>query len=525
MEPRDGGPDRSVSEPLHARAHGRCGRGFDRANPGSELFRHLPGPAADLRPDRGDRSPRVQPTARLHWPVVVRPFRLFRRRRLYRGLRSRASRPAFDGILSAGRDSRRRGHVGAVRLYLRSPYADLFRHPDLGDFAGDLQPGDEALLGHRRQRWDAGAAPSPVVRGAQLLGPLGFSAVHQFVLLLCAGDIRRLCPLDVGDRAFAVWHGAAGHSRQRGAGAFSRSEDPPVPLDRLSRVGHLHRGRGHPLGAAQRFDDPGRAVLDILGRDRVHRAARRVSQLHRAARRRHRLHLSEDLRGGDDLVLAAVARGGAGHPGAGIADRHRRRDIASRTATAPAESLDVILLKTVDLRKQFGETRACDGLNFVVNKGEFLSLVGSNGAGKTTLVNLISAHLQPDSGQILLEDRDITFTTVTERIKAGILAQGERKLLDVAVAYAPRPRLLFLDEPTSGVSTHEKAQIMDTVSSVVRGGQVTAVVIEHDMDVVFRYSDRIVMMHEGAFLADGTPDEIRANPDVASILLGAPLTA
>jgi len=250
----------------------------------------------------------------------------------------------------------------------------------------------------------------------------------------------------------------------------------------------------------------------------------------------------------------------------------------------------VILLKTVDLRKQFGETRACDGLDFVVNKGEFLSLVGSNGAGKTTLVNLISAHLQPDSGQILLEDRDITYMSVADRIKAGIarsfqivnlfdglsvfdnvalsifsregktvrmaslaehdhevrqealevlgefglsskaevlaggLAQGERKLLDVAVAYALRPRLIFLDEPTSGVSTHDKAQIMDTVSSVVRGGRVTAVVIEHDMDVVFRYSDRIVMMHEGAFLADGTPDEIRANKDVASILLGAPLT-
>src|SRR5262249_13832928 len=79
-------------------------------------------------------------------------------------------------------------------------------------------------------------------------------------------------------------------------------------------------------------------------------------------------------------------------------------------------------------------------------------------------------------------------------VPAGGLAQGERKLLDVAVAYALRPRLLFLDEPTSGVSTHEKAQIMDTVSSVVRSGHVTAVVIEHDMDVVFRYSDRIVMM-------------------------------
>jgi branched-chain amino acid transport system ATP-binding protein len=251
----------------------------------------------------------------------------------------------------------------------------------------------------------------------------------------------------------------------------------------------------------------------------------------------------------------------------------------------------VILLKTVDLRKQFGDTVACDRLNFVVHKGEFLSLVGSNGAGKTSLVNLISAHLKPDSGQILFEDHDITHATVAQRIKAGIarsfqivnlfdglsvfdnvslsifsrqgkalrmaslsqhdhdvrrealevlgqfglagmsslpagaLAQGERKLLDVAIAYALRPKLLFLDEPTSGVSTRDKAQIMDTVSSVVRAGQVTAVVIEHDMDVVFRYSDRIVMMHEGRFLADGTPDEIRANKDVASILLGAPLSA
>jgi branched-chain amino acid transport system ATP-binding protein len=247
----------------------------------------------------------------------------------------------------------------------------------------------------------------------------------------------------------------------------------------------------------------------------------------------------------------------------------------------------VILLKTVDLRKQFGDVRACDGVNFVVHRGEFLSLVGSNGAGKTSLVNLISAHLKPDSGQILFEDRDITFMTVAERIKAGIarsfqlvnlfdglsvfdnvalavfsrdgkathmarlanhdhrvrsetmevldgfgltpkrntvaggLAQGERKLLDVAVAYALRPKLLFLDEPTSGVSTREKAQIMDTVSAVVRAGHVTAVVIEHDMDVVFRYSDRIVMMHEGRFLADGTPDGIRSNKDVVAILLGA----
>jgi branched-chain amino acid transport system ATP-binding protein len=246
----------------------------------------------------------------------------------------------------------------------------------------------------------------------------------------------------------------------------------------------------------------------------------------------------------------------------------------------------MILLRTVDLRKQFGQTRACNGLDFVINRGEFLSLVGSNGAGKTTLVNLISAHLQPDSGQILLEGRDITFTTVAERIAAGIarsfqivnlfdglsafdnvalsvfsrdgktvkmarladhdrdvrretldvlgqfglaskaaaaagsLAQGERKLLDVAVAYALKPQLLFLDEPTSGVSTREKAPIMDVISSIVRSSKITAVVIEHDMDIIFKYSDRIVVMHQGKILASGSPEEIRSNESVKDAVFG-----
>lgn len=103
---------------------------------------------------------------------------------------------------------------------------------------------------------------------------------------------------------------------------------------------------------------------------------------------------------------------------------------------------------------------------------------------------------------------------------ASELAQGERKLLDVAVACALRPQLLLLDEPTSGVSTREKAPIMDIVTGIVRSGGITAVVIEHDMDVVFRYSDRIVAMHQGRILADGRPDEIRANGEVAYILLG-----
>ena len=104
--------------------------------------------------------------------------------------------------------------------------------------------------------------------------------------------------------------------------------------------------------------------------------------------------------------------------------------------------------------------------------------------------------------------------------RARDLAQGERKLLDVAIAYALRPKLLFLDEPTSGVSTRDKGQIMDTIASVVRGEGITAVIVEHDMDVVFKYSDRIVVMQQGAILAQGTPDEIRNNDEVAMVLLG-----
>jgi branched-chain amino acid transport system ATP-binding protein len=103
---------------------------------------------------------------------------------------------------------------------------------------------------------------------------------------------------------------------------------------------------------------------------------------------------------------------------------------------------------------------------------------------------------------------------------AGGLSQGERKLLDVAVAYALRPKLLFLDEPTSGVSTREKAPIMDIITSVVRSGRITAVIIEHDMDVVFTYCPRIVAMHQGSILADGTPEEIRSNEQVTANLLG-----
>ena len=246
-----------------------------------------------------------------------------------------------------------------------------------------------------------------------------------------------------------------------------------------------------------------------------------------------------------------------------------------------------VLLETRGLLKQFGEFRAVDHVDFRVQEGEVLALIGSNGAGKTTLVNLISGLLRADAGHIIFLGQDVTQQTVHQRIGAGIarsfqlvnlfddltafdnvalaifsrdgkirnmaalahrdreaaleadtildqfglankrnetargLAQGERKLLDVALAYALRPKLLFLDEPTSGVSTRDKDKIMDIIASVVRRERITAAIIEHDMDVVFTYSDRIVVMHQGAILAQGTPDDIKNNDNVAMILLGS----
>jgi branched-chain amino acid transport system ATP-binding protein len=244
------------------------------------------------------------------------------------------------------------------------------------------------------------------------------------------------------------------------------------------------------------------------------------------------------------------------------------------------------LLTTRALSKSFGENRAVNAVDFKVEQGEVLALIGSNGAGKTSLVNLVSGLIRPDTGEIIFENQDVTLQSSYERIKAGIarsfqivnlfdqlscsdnvalsifsregktrklttlasrdrvvweeahdvlrrfdldrkaavlagaISHGERKLLDVAIAYALRPKLLFLDEPTSGVSTREKAPIMDIVSAIVRAGGITVVIIEHDMDIVFRYSERIVVMHQGSILADGTPDEIRQNDAVTTTLIG-----
>jgi len=176
---------------------------------------------------------------------------------------------------------------------------------------------------------------------------------------------------------------------------------------------------------------------------------------------------------------------------------------------------------TVTERVKAGIARSFQLVNVFDDMSTFdnIALAIFSREGKTLNMARL-AHLD----DAVSEEADNTlgqFNLVSKRNEnARDLAQGERKLLDVAIAYALKPKLLFLDEPTSGVSTRDKGQIMDTIASVVRGEGITAVIVEHDMDVVFKYSDRIVVMHQGAILAQGSPDEIRKNDEVAMILLG-----
>ncbi len=187
-----------------------------------------------------------------------------------------------------------------------------------------------------------------------------------------------------------------------------------------------------------------------------------------------------------------------------------------------------ILLRGADVTTQSAHERIKAGVarSFqIVNLFDQLTLLDNvalsifSRQGKTRSLFSLADHYQPvwaEASQIL---REFGLERVQGMLAGGI-SQGERKLLDVAVAYALRPKLLFLDEPTSGVSTRDKAPIMDIITSIVRTEKITAVIIEHDMDIVFKYSDRIVVMHQGTILADGTPDEIRRNKAVTTTLIG-----
>jgi branched-chain amino acid transport system ATP-binding protein len=242
------------------------------------------------------------------------------------------------------------------------------------------------------------------------------------------------------------------------------------------------------------------------------------------------------------------------------------------------------LLRASGLSKRFGAVVAAEALNIDVPAGQRLSVIGSNGAGKTTFVNMVTGYLKPDSGRIELAGHDITQLDHRQIARLGIcrsfqipqlcldlsvhdnllvavaaasgapslwraadaaapreraqallhrfglssdaqrqvseLAGGVRKVLDIALALARQPKLLLLDEPTSGVSADEKFPAMRRVMDALAGEAATVVFIEHDMDIVAEFSERVIAFYSGRVIADGTPTEVLANADVQRYVTG-----
>ena len=246
--------------------------------------------------------------------------------------------------------------------------------------------------------------------------------------------------------------------------------------------------------------------------------------------------------------------------------------------------MSVPALATRGLDKSFGSLAVARGVELALPQGERYALIGPNGAGKTTLINLITGMLKPDKGQIFLGDTDITALRPEARVKCGLvrtfqintlfprlsaleavtlavcerrgyagswwrelpayddaveeayailvslrlaascyrptreLAYGQQRLLEIALALATRPRVLLLDEPAAGVPQGESAELFSVISALSR--DITLLFIEHDMNVVFRFARRIIVMAAGRILLEGTPDEIAADARVREVYLG-----
>ena len=238
-------------------------------------------------------------------------------------------------------------------------------------------------------------------------------------------------------------------------------------------------------------------------------------------------------------------------------------------------TLGETILETRGLCRQFGGIQAVDNVDFTVPEGEIRALIGPNGAGKTTLVSLISGRIAASSGQVHFLGQDVTALPAHARIAAGMgytfqitsifgnlscyenvalavqkrlrgraaeisnaaiaaldevglaekhdavardLSYGHQRLLEIAMGLGQKPRLLILDEPTQGLAEAEIARFIDLIRAVAQ--TTTILLIEHNMDVVMALAERITVMDQGRVIAEGTPDEIRANPKVQEAYLG-----
>ncbi len=242
------------------------------------------------------------------------------------------------------------------------------------------------------------------------------------------------------------------------------------------------------------------------------------------------------------------------------------------------------LLQVQGLSKYFGAVAAVDDLSFTVAEGEILAMIGPNGAGKSTCFNLLGGQLAADHGSVRLANHELlglpayriwrlgvgrTFQitasfgsmSVLENIQlallshhrrlwqpwrratgyyrpvasalleqvgmaaqaersCGILAYGDLKRVELAVALAHQPRLLLMDEPTAGMAPAERAELMRLVVKIAREHTIAVLFTEHDMDVVFRHADRLIVLDHGQMIAAGTPASVRADPLVQTRYLG-----
>ena len=225
------------------------------------------------------------------------------------------------------------------------------------------------------------------------------------------------------------------------------------------------------------------------------------------------------------------------------------------------------------LTRQFGGFRALKGVDLAVPRGEIRGLIGPNGAGKSTLIDVLSGRAPRWSGTVKMFGADISAMTAQQRRRAGLarsfqrtnifpdltvidqlelaaraaetpnideilaelnlaalafrraadISYGDQRRLDLALALIGRPKILLLDEPAAGLSIKELLELANGLKDLAARWGVTVLLVEHDMEVVFSICDRITVLHLGAILAEGTPEEIRGVPEVVTAYLGSSL--